>query len=145
MTADPRHRPLNPRAPDAKPLDWQETGTALMSPAQQRMLNAVCGCLADQIRWHGFKLTKDDWRYFFSGTVLGFRALPSWDFGDGRRGVIMLGRSSKDLTRSEAADAITMAISLGDNPESQGLKHPRVQWTDKVLLGMGYRPEDLLR
>lgn len=140
---DPRHRPLNPRTPPpAGARDWEVTGNAKMSDAQRRMLNAVCGDLARCIRWHGYPMSKDDFRYLLSGTVLGFRALPSWDMGDGRRGVIMLGRSSQDLTRDQAAEAITMGIHLGDDPASQGLNHPRVDWSEKVLLGMGYRPED---
>lgn len=125
---------------------WREqTGNTRMTDAQRRMLNAVCGCLAAQLKWHGFTMTKDDFRHFFVGTVKGVRALPSWDHGDGRRGVIMLGRSSKDLTKDECIDAITMALQLGDDPQSQGINSPRVVWSRAVLLGMGYTDADLER
>lgn len=137
---DPRDKPLAPR-PTGK-QDWQDRREGPWTPAQRRMLNAVCGCLA-AIKWHGFVMSKDDWRHFFAGTVLGFRALPAWDMGDGRRGIIMLGRSSMDLSREAACDAITLAISLGDDPSSQGLPARPVEWSRAVLLGMGYREEDL--
>lgn len=142
---DPRNRPLNPATPARGPVDWDQGGNAAWTPAQQRMLNAVCGDLAKALSWHGHKMTKDDWRHLFSGVVMGFRTLPGWDFGDGRPGIIMLGRSSKDLTRDQAKDAITMAIAFGDDPETQGMRGARpVRWCDKVLLGMGYRMEDLM-
>lgn len=126
--------------------DWQQGGNTVISEPQRRMLNAVCGDLAKGLpTWHGNRMDKDDWRHFFAGTVMGFRAMPGWDFGDGRRPVIMLGRSSLDLSRDEAKDAITLAIMLGDDPGCQGLKWRRVEWSRAVLLGMGYTEDDLRR
>lgn len=122
--------------------DWELRGESGMTRKQQKMLNACCGCLAKQLKWHGYSLSKDGWRYFFSGTVKGFQALPAWDNGDGRVGVIMLGASSSELSKSMACDAITMALSLGDDPASQKIDAPRVQWSDAVLLGLGLNPAD---
>jgi hypothetical protein len=113
---------------------WQETGTERMSDAQRRLLNAACGDLAAQLRWHGFRLTKDDWRHLFSGTVLGWRTMPAWDNGDGRQGVVMLGGSSLDLSKSQATDAITMAFRLGDDPSDQGIDASPVRWCAVVCL-----------
>jgi hypothetical protein len=117
-----------------------------MSDAQRRLFNCACGDLAEQLRWHGFALSKDDWRHFFSGTVLGFRTLPAWDNGDGRQGVIMLGGSSLNLTKSEATDAITMAFMLGDDPLTQHIDAPAVRWCDVICLarGINYELEDAL-
>jgi hypothetical protein len=124
-------------------LNWNERGNAKISDAQRKMLNAVCGDLAGQIQWHGNKLNKDDFRHLFSAVAAGQRMMPGWHYGDGRApGFIMLGKSSLSLTRSEASDAITMAIQLGDDPESQGIKAAKVAWSDTVLLGMGYNPRD---
>lgn len=70
--------------------------------------------------------------------------LPGWQYGDGRaQGFIMLGRSSLSLTKSEACDAITMGLQLGDDPQSQGIKARPVSWSDAVLRGTGWNPEDL--
>ena len=118
--------------------DWEERGNAKISEAQKRMFNAICGCLT-QIHWHGNKLNKDDWRHLLSAVSAGQRMMPGWHYGDDRpTGVIMLGRSSLSLTRSQASDAITMGIMLGDDPESQGIKACPVRWSDTVLKGMGF-------
>jgi hypothetical protein len=126
--------------------DWQERGDTRMSDGQRRLFNSACGDLSEQLRWHGYWLTKDDWRHLFSGTVLGFRTLPAWDNGDGRQGVIMLGGSSLNLTKSEATDAITMAFMLGDDPSVQHIDSPAVRWCDVICLarGINYKLEDAL-
>lgn len=119
------------------------TGTTRMTDAQRRMLNAVCGDLAQQIRWHGNRLSKDDYRHLFAGTVLGWRMMPAYDRGEGAPGFIMLGGSSLDLTRDQAKDAITMGLHVGDHPEAQGINCAPVRWSDAVLFGLGMTPEDL--
>ena len=123
-------------------LEWRLVGGSKMTDGQRRLFNAACGDLADQLRWHGYWLTKDDWRHFFSGTVLGFRTLPAWDSGDGRQGVIMLGGSSLNLTKSECTDAITMAFLLGDDPSTQHIDSPAVDWCDVVKSARGIHPND---
>jgi len=113
--------------------DWQE----LVTLEQRRLLNSACGDLAKQVRWHGFKLSKDDWRHLCSGTVLGWRPLPGWDNGDGRQGLVMLGGSSLDLKKSECTDAITMIFAFGDDPSSQGINAKPVKWGEVVCGARG--------
>lgn len=113
-----------------------------MTDEQRKMLNCLCGDLSSQIRWHGNRLSKDDWRHMLSGTVLGWRMLPGIDTGNGAPGFIYLGGSSKDLTKSQASDAITMAIQIGDHPDEQGLDCKPVRWCDTALVGMGFNPRD---
>lgn len=55
----------------------------------------------------------------------------------------MLGRSSLELTRAQAADAITALVQIGDHPEEQGVKSKAVRWSDVVLLGLGFNPRDV--
>jgi len=117
---------------------WQE----MLSEQQRKILNAACGDLAAQIRWHGFRLTKDDWRHLLAGTFLGWRMMPGIDMGDGRPGFIMLGGSSLKLTKEQCSDAITAAFAIGDDPSSQGLNFPPVRWCDAVCLARGIRPEE---
>ena len=74
--------------------------------------------------------------------MLGWRMMPAIDRGEGAAGFIMLGRSSLNLTRSQAADAITVGVHIGDNPEEQGLKARAVRWSDSVLRGLGFNPRD---
>lgn len=114
-----------------------------MSAAQRRLLNAVCGDL-EQIHWHGNRLDKDSWRHLLSAVSAGQRMMPGWQYGDGRpQGIIMLGKSSLALTKSEATDAITLGIHLGDHPDEQGMDVKPVRWCDVVLLALGFNPADL--
>lgn len=123
--------------------DWERRGNGPITEKQKRMLNAVSGCL-EQLHWHGNRLEKDDWRHLLSAVAAGQKMLPGWQYGDGRpQGIIMLGKSSLSLTRSEACDAITMGVQLGDDPESQNISAPRVQWSDAVLWGLGFNPDEM--
>ena len=116
--------------------------TEMLSTEQRKFLNAICGDLAEQVAWHGNRLTKDDWRHMIAGTVLGWRMMPGIDMGDGKPGMIMLGGSSLDLRKAECIEAITMALQIGDHPDEQGLKCRPVRWCDAVLLGLGFNPMD---
>jgi len=128
--------------PELSGQNWNEKGDGMMTRAQQKMLNAVCADLADQVSWHGQRLTKDDWRHMVAGTMLGWRLMPAIDRGQGAPGHIMLGGSSLKLTKSLACDAITVLVQIGDHPEEQGLRARPVRWSDTVLLGLGFNPRD---
>lgn len=122
---------------------WKVTGSAKITPKQRKMLNAVCDCLGNQMHWHGNRLHKDDWRHLLSAVAAGQKMFPGWEYGDGRpQGFIMLGKSSMSLTKSEASDAITMGLQLGDDPSSQHINARPVRWSDTVLLGCGFNPND---
>lgn len=122
--------------------DWDDRSQGKITEAQRRMFNAVCGDLARHIQWHGNRLNKDDFRHLMSAVAAGQRMMPGWQYGDGQApGFIMLGKSSLSLTRSQACDAITLAVQLGDDPSSQGIKACPVRWSDTVLRGMGFPVE----
>lgn len=127
---------------ELKPDDWRLDGDGKMTDKQRKMLNMVCGDLAKQIGWHGNRLSKDDWRHMLSGTILGWRMMPAIDRGEGAAGFIMLGGSSLNMSKTQASDAITQAILIGDDPGTQGLKAQPVRWSDKVYLAMGFNPRD---
>lgn len=122
--------------------DWELDGSGRMTKRQQKMLNAICGDLAAQIVWHGNHLHKDDWRHMLAGTMLGWRMMPAIDRGEGAAGFIMLGGSSLKLSKTQAAEAITTGLQIGDHPDEQGLKDRPVRWSDAVLLGLGLNPAD---
>ncbi len=114
----------------SRPEAWQE----MLTEQQRKVLNAACGDLSAQITWHGFRLTKDDWRHMLAGTFLGWRMLPGIDKGDGKPGLIMLGGSSLQLSKQQCMDAITMAFAIGDHPQSQGLNCQPVRWCSAIRL-----------
>jgi len=114
-----------------EPRQWSEELSTL---DQRKLLNAACGDLAKQINWHGFTLSKDDWRHMLSGTVLGWRMMPGIDQGDGvPHGFIMLGGSSLELNKKQCTEAIEMAFLIGDHPEGQGLNCNPVRWCACVV------------
>jgi hypothetical protein len=112
-------------------------GQEMITEQQRKILNAACGDLANQIKWHGFQLSKDDWRHLIAGTFLGWRTMPGIDMGDGRHSLIMLGGSSLKLSKQQCIDAITQAFAIGDDPSSQGIEAEPVQWCDAVCLARG--------
>jgi hypothetical protein len=113
--------------------DWQESGREPMSRAQQKLLNAACDDLSKQLRWRGRWMSKDSWRHFFAGTLLGHQPMPGWDYGDGRESVIYMPRSSLELSKSQATEAITMAFFLGDCPWEQDCGNVRVRWCEVIV------------
>lgn len=127
---------------DIQRSQWDIDGSGKITPAQIRMFNAVCGCLADQITWHGNSMSKDDWRHMISGTMLGWRMMPGIDRGEGAPGFIMLGGSSLKLSRTLAREAITCALHIGDHPDEQGLKQEPVVWSDVIYHALGFDPRD---
>lgn len=121
--------------------DWKLSGDGRSSDAQRRLLNAACGDLSAQIIWHGFRLSKDDFRHMLAGTVLKWRLMPGIDLGEGPS-LITLGGSSLDLSRSECTDTITLAFHLGDHPEEQRLRCKPVRWCHVVRGARGISDAD---
>lgn len=118
---------------------WRE----MLTEQQRKILNAACGDLADQLTWHGFRLSKDDWRHFIAGTILGWRMLPGIDRGEGAPGFVMLGGSSLDLTKEQCTEAISLVFAIGDAPwEYDPTQTQPVRWSDAVLLARGFNPND---
>lgn len=115
-------------APDRKP--WQD----MITVQQRKIFNAACGDLSEQLTWHGFRLSKDDWRHFLSGTILGWRMLPGIDMGTGPAGFVMLGGSSMDLSKEKCIEAITLAFAIGDQPwEYEPSQARPIRWCESVV------------
>jgi hypothetical protein len=125
----------------AERTDWQESGREPMTRKQQKLLNAACGDLADQLRWHGIVFDKDDYRHLLAAVVLGERLVPGVNTGMGNPGLIRMSRSSRELTKSQATEAIRMAFDIGDNPEDQGLPSRPVRWCEVICLARWFVEE----
>ena len=121
--------------------DWDIQGWEPMSDRQRRLLNAACSDLT-QIQWHGRSFTKDDWRHFLSGVILGHDLVPSVDMGEGAPGFISMARSSLGLNKTHATAAINMAFYIGDMPQEQGIDSPPVDWCDVVRGARGISSAD---
>jgi hypothetical protein len=109
---------------------WQE----MLTEQQRKVLNAACGDLAQQVRWYGFSLSKDDWRHFIAGTVLGWRMLPGINRGEGAPGFVMLGGSSLDLSKQQCSEALDLVFAIGDAPwEYEPSQMKPVRWCEAVV------------
>lgn len=110
-----------------------KNGVEMATQDQLNLFNAACQDLAEQIEWFGVKLSKDSWRHFITGMVLGWKMIPMFDMGDGRTGFVMLTGSSLDLTKEDATEALTMVFHFGDDPSSQRQNHEPVRWCKSVV------------
>lgn len=105
-----------------KAADWcmkAPTGTRIEFKAARRTLDqnskmwVMLTEVAQQVEWHGTKLTPDDWKLIFlDGLKRELRIVPNLD----GNGFVNLGRSSSDLSKDEMADLITLI-------EAWGLQH----------------------
>jgi len=123
---------------------WQEEGREPMTRKQQKLLNAACGDLAEQLRWHGIVFSRDDYRHFISAVVLGERLVPGYADGMGPAGLIRMARSSLELSKTQATEAIQIAFDIGDNPEDQGIPHRPVRWCEVIVKARWFTEEEPL-
>lgn len=73
------------------------------SNEQNRRLWAMLSNVADQVEWHGQKLTAEDWKHIFSAALKKQRAVPGLDGG-----FVVLGQSTSRMTKSEMSDMQTL-------------------------------------
>lgn len=102
-----------------KAADWcmkAPTGTRIEFKAAKRSLDqnskmwAMLTEVAEQVTYHGTKLTPDDWKLvFLDGLTRELRIVPNLD----GNGFVNLGRSSSDLSKAEMADLITLIEAWG--------------------------------
>lgn len=119
-----------------------EPWTEWRSTEQNKLLQPACRDLANGIMWDSQGaptfLTADEFRWLICADILGQKAVRGI-----HGGVVMLGGSSRQLTKQDATDAITLAFSIGDDPEAYGLKgQTRVQWSEIVCKARGISPND---
>jgi hypothetical protein len=78
-------------------------------PQNARMW-AMLSEIAEQVPWHGLKLTPDDWKLIFlDGLKKELRLVPNID----GNGFVNLGRSSSDLSKQEMGDLMELIAMFG--------------------------------
>lgn len=89
-----------------------EIKQAKRSDAQNAKFWAMLNEIAEQVVWHGERLTSDDWKHLFLDAYKReIRMLPAIE----GKGFVPIGRSSSDLTVAEMADVITLIEMFGAN------------------------------
>lgn len=80
-------------------------------PQNEKMWAALTE-VATQVEWHGQKLTPDDWKLVFMDALTReMRLVPNID----GTGVVNLGRSSSNLSKSEFSDLLELIHQFGAN------------------------------
>lgn len=78
-------------------------------PQNDRMWSMLTE-VAQQLPWHGMKLSADDWKLVFLDALnREVRVVPSID----GRGFVNLGRSSSDLSKDEMSDMMELIAAFG--------------------------------
>jgi len=97
------------RAPIGTRIGFQATKRSL--PANDRLW-AMLTEVAQQVPWHGLKLSADDYKLIFLDALKKeLRVVPNLD-GDG---FVNLGRSSSDLSKEEFSDLLALIEAWGAN------------------------------
>jgi sugar phosphate isomerase/epimerase len=104
------------RAKAAKWVAVAPEGTRIEFKKPKRTLDqnsrfwAMLTDIAEQIEWHGVKLTPADWRLLFLAALKQeMRLVPNLD----GNGFVNLGSSSSDLSKEEMSDAIELIAAFG--------------------------------
>lgn len=112
-------------------LEWR-------SAEQNKLFQPACRDLAMQLRWDGVQLSPDDFRHLICADILGQKPVRGI-----HGGVVLLGGSSRQLTKADATEAITLAFSIGDAPWDYGIKDgKRVEWCEVIRHARGISPND---
>lgn len=95
------------KAPPGTRITFQRAKRSL---AQNAKMWAVLSEVAEQVPWHGLRLTPDDWKLIFLDALKReVRMVPNID----GNGVVTLGRSSSDLSKDEMSDLIELIHVFG--------------------------------
>jgi hypothetical protein len=78
------------------------------STAQNSRMWAMLQDVADQVEWHGRKLSKEDWKHVFSASLKKQDAVPGIDGG-----FVVLGQSTSKMTIREMGDLMTLMEAFG--------------------------------
>lgn len=94
-------------APDGTRITFAE---AKRTDAQSRLMWDLLTDVARQVRWHGQRLTAEDWKIvFLAGLNQEMRLVPNLD----GTGFVNLGRSSSKLSVKEMGELIELILAFG--------------------------------
>ena len=89
------------------------------TPDQNKKMWAMLRDIADQVEWHGQKLTRNDWKWIFTAAIKGQRMVPGLEGG-----LVYLGEPTSGMTKKVLADMIEMMYAFG-------AEHG-VEWQDEI-------------
>lgn len=108
------------------------------TPEQNDLLQPACRDLSKGLRWKGYELSQDEWRWLICAAVLGQKIVPGINGG-----IVALGGSSKKLNKQQATDAITLAFEIGDQPWTYDPSQTeQVEWCPVVRAARGIEEQE---
>jgi hypothetical protein len=94
-------------APKGCRIDFREAKRSL---EQNARMWAMLTEISRQVKWHGIRLSADDWKLLFLDALSReLRIVPNMD----GTGFVNLGRRSSELSRSEMSDMIELMFAFG--------------------------------
>ncbi len=97
------------QAPPGTRLEFKKPKRSI---PQNDLMWAALTDVASQLKWHGIKLSPDDWKLIFLDALKReLRMVPNIDGS----GFVNLGRSSSDLSKAEMTDMIELIHQFGAN------------------------------
>jgi len=86
---------------------------------QNAKMWAMLTDLSEQVDWHGYKLTPEDWKNVLTAGLKSQRAVPGIDGG-----WVVLGQSTSRMKVKEMRELIDLALHFGDSHEVRWSKNP---------------------
>jgi len=86
----------------------------MRSTQQNRIMWANLSDLANQVNWHGHKLTKDEWKDVLTAALKRQKVVPGIDGG-----FVVLGYSTRNMEVAEMNELIELSYAFGSQ---QGVK-----------------------
>lgn len=110
IIASPSHRVravnMVQNAPDGYIVEVKPKTRSL---EQNRMLWACLDDVAKQVVWHGYKLSRNEWKDFFTATLKGCKIVPNMESS----GFIAVGGKTSDMNKREFCDLINLIYAFG--------------------------------
>lgn len=79
------------------------------STAQNARMWSMLTEVADQLKWHGVKMTPEEWKHFFGAVLDGQKSVPNIE----GTGFVVIGKSTSTMTISEMGDLMQLIEAFG--------------------------------
>ena len=76
---------------------------------QNAKMWACLGDVSAQVKWHGRKLSPEEWKHLFSATLSKLDVVPNLD----GTGFVALGKSTANMGKAEMAEMIELILAFG--------------------------------
>lgn len=96
---------------DKIPTDYAvEIKEVTRTVEQNSKMWPMLGDLSRQVNWHGYILSDEEWKDFFTAILCGQKFVPNLD----RTGFVIVGRSSRKLGKKKFSELIELIQHFGD-------------------------------